>query len=328
VESRLRLVPGLTVDRVGDNVVARTTLGRHRRLVVAGHLDTVPPAEGNEVPRIEGDTLWGVGAADMKGGLAVMLELAAGITEPVCDLTLIFYVAEEVARAHNGLLALAATRPELLVADAAILCEPSGAIIEAGCQGVLKVAVTVGGQRAHTARPWMGRNAIHRLGPVLDRIASYPGRSPEIDGCRYREALEAVAVSGGVAGNVVPDTATVTLSHRFAPDRDAAEAEANLRAFLADVLDPGLGDRLEVLDVSPAAAPSLGHPLLAGLLAATGTVPRAKLGWTDVAFFAERGVPAANFGPGDPELAHRADERVERASLDAAYGILARVLRG
>jgi succinyl-diaminopimelate desuccinylase len=328
VESRLRLVPGLTVDRVGDNVVARTTLGRHRRLVVAGHLDTVPPAEGNEVPRIEGDTLWGVGAADMKGGLAVMLELAAGITEPVCDLTLIFYVAEEVARAHNGLLALAATRPELLVADAAILCEPSGAIIEAGCQGVLKVAVTVGGQRAHTARPWMGRNAIHRLGPVLDRIAAYPGRSPEIDGCRYREALEAVAVSGGVAGNVVPDTATVTLSHRFAPDRDAAEAEANLRAFLADVLDPGLGDRLEVLDVSPAAAPSLGHPLLAGLLAATGTVPRAKLGWTDVAFFAERGVPAANFGPGDPELAHRADERVERASLDAAYGILARVLRG
>jgi succinyl-diaminopimelate desuccinylase len=328
VESLLRLVPGLTVDRVGDNVVARTTLGRDRRLVVAGHLDTVPPVEGNEVPRIEGDILWGVGAADMKGGLAVMLELAAGIDDPVCDLTLIFYVAEEVARVHNGLLALAAARPELLEADAAIMCEPSGAVIEAGCQGVLKVAVTVGGQRAHTARPWMGRNAIHRLGPVLERIASYPARSPEIDGCRYREALEAVAVSGGVAGNVVPDTATVTLSHRFAPDRSASEAEAALRALLADVLDPELGDRLDVLDVSPAAAPALGHPVLAGLLAATGSAPRAKLGWTDVAFFAERGIPAVNFGPGDPELAHRADERVERASLDAAYGILARVLRG
>jgi succinyl-diaminopimelate desuccinylase len=328
MESRLRLVPGLTVDRVGDNVVARTTGGRPQRLAVAGHLDTVPPAGGNEVPRIDGDTLWGVGAADMKGGLAVMLELADRIDDPVCDLTLIFYVAEEVARVHNGLLALAESRPELLEADAAVLCEPSGAVIEAGCQGVLKVAVTLGGQRAHTARPWMGRNAIHRLGPVLNRVAAHPGRTPEIDGCRFREALEAVAVSGGVAGNVVPDETTVILSHRFAPDRDASEAEAGLRSLLGDVLDPEVGDRLEVLEVSPAAPPSLGHPLLAGLLAATGVAPRAKLGWTDVAFFAERGIPAVNFGPGDPELAHRADERVDRSSLDEAYGILARVLRG
>jgi succinyl-diaminopimelate desuccinylase len=328
VEGRLREVEGLEVIRVGDNVVARTDRGLDRRLVVAGHLDTVPPAAGNDVPRIEGDVLWGLGAADMKGGLAVMLELAASLDDPVCDITLIFYVAEEVARVHNGLLSLAAARPDLLAGDAAVLCEPSGAVIEAGCQGVLKVEVTVGGQRAHTARPWMGRNAVHRLGPVLERIAAFPARTPEIDGCRYREALEAVAVAGGVAGNVVPDTATVTLSHRFAPDRDAAQAEAALRELLVDVLDPEQGDRLEVVDVSPAAPPSLGHPLLARLLDATGAPPRAKLGWTDVAFFAERGVPAVNFGPGDPELAHRADERVERSSLDAAYEILARVLRG
>ncbi len=326
VEVALRAQPALAVERVGDNVVARTNLGRPVRLLIAGHLDTVPPAEGNDVPRLQGDVLWGLGAADMKGGLAVILELAATLDGPAVDVTFVFYAAEEVAREHNGLLTLAAQRPELLHADAAVLCEPTGAVIEAGCQGVLKVAVTVAGQRAHTARSWMGRNAIHRLAPVLERVASFTARQPEIDGCRYREALEAVSVSGGVAGNVVPDAATVVLSHRFAPDRDAAAAELALRELLEPAIDLDGGDRVEVIDVSPSAAPSLGHPLLARLLAATGSAPRAKLGWTDVAFFAERGIPAVNFGPGDPELAHRADERVERGSLDAAYSVLRQLL--
>jgi succinyl-diaminopimelate desuccinylase len=328
MEAALAGRAGLTVERVGDSVVARTQLGRRQRLLLAGHLDTVPAAAGNEVPRIDGDVVWGVGSADMKGGLAVMLELAATVTDPICDLTWVFYPTEEVGREHNGLLALAAARPDLLAADAAVLGEPTGAVIEAGCQGVLKVAITVGGERAHTARPWMGRNAIHRLGPVLARLASFPGRQPEIDGCRYREALEAVAVTGGVAGNVVPDAATVTVSHRFAPDRDARAAEAALRDLLREVLDPALGDRLEVIDVAPAAPPRLDHPLLARLVAATGAPPRAKLGWTDVAFFAERGIPAVNFGPGDPELAHRADERVARPALDAVHRVLAGLVTG
>jgi succinyl-diaminopimelate desuccinylase len=328
VEAWLGKVSGLVVDRVGDNVVARTQLGRSQRLLLAGHLDTVPPAGGNDVPRIDGDVLWGVGSADMKGGLAVMLELATTVVEPACDLTWVFYATEEVARVHNGLLVLAASRPDLLVADAAILGEPTGAVIEAGCQGSIKVEMTMAGERAHTARPWMGRNAVHRLGPVLDQLAAFPGRQPVIDGCRYREAVEAVAVTGGVAGNVVPDSATVTVAHRFAPDRTAEQALAALRDLVGEAFDPALGDRMEVVDVAPAAAPGLDHPLLARLLAATGAPPRAKLGWTDVAFFAERGVPAVNFGPGDPELAHRADERVTRADLESVHRALAALIAG
>ncbi len=324
VESRLRRSAWLDVERVGDNLVARTT-GSGPRLLLAGHLDTVP-ANGNAEPRREGDVLWGLGTADMKGGLAVMLELAAADRPPAVDATWIFYAAEEIEREHNGLLAIARARPELLAADAAILGEPTAAHVEAGCQGVVKAQVTVRGRRAHAARPWMGRNAIHRLAPVIERIDRAEGRRPLIEECAYREALQVVEVHGGVAANVVPDEARLVVNHRFAPDRDASEAEAYLRELLAPVIDPSSGDTIDVIDSAPAAAPSLSHPLLARLLAATGAAPKAKLGWTDVAFFAERGIPAANFGPGDPELAHSAGERVEASDLDAAYRILRSLL--
>jgi succinyl-diaminopimelate desuccinylase len=327
VESELRTRPHLTVHRIGANVVARTHLGRGSRIVLAGHLDTVPPND-NDRPRIEGDTLWGLGSADMKGGLAVLLALAADSPEPPVDVTLVFYAGEEVARQHNGLQQIASHDPVLLQGDAAILGEPTCARIEAGCQGVLRVQVELAGARAHAARPWMGNNAIHRLAPLLQRLSAYEPRQPVIDGCRYRESLQAVGVSGGVAGNVVPDRASLSLSHRFAPDRDAAGAEAALREWLGPALDPALGDQMRVEDRSPAAAPSLGHPVLAALLEATGEPPRAKLGWTDVAFFAERGIPAVNFGPGDPELAHTAGERVERRDLERAYQILTHLLAG
>jgi succinyl-diaminopimelate desuccinylase len=360
VERRLRLAPWLAVDRIGDNVVARTT-GSGPRLILAGHLDTVP-ANGNAEPRLDGSILWGLGSADMKGGLAVMLELAgavhapaptaapaagagaapaaaapvptaapaagAGAACPQLDVTWVFYAAEEVGREHNGLLAIERSRPDLLVGDAAILGEPTGAVVEAGCQGVVKLQLVLGGQRAHTARPWTGVNAIHRLGPVLDRLAAAPQRTPIVDGCRYREALQAVAVSGGVAGNVVPDEASLSINHRFAPDRDAAAAEASVRALLEPLLQPARGDRLTVSEVAPAAPPSLRHPLLAALLRATGAPPRAKLGWTDVAFFAERGIPAVNFGPGDPELAHSAGERVSGADLIAVHAALHALIIG
>ncbi len=325
MEAELRALGRLDVRRIGDNVVARTDLGRPRRLLLAGHLDTVP-ANGNARPRLDGDTLWGLGSADMKGGLAVMLDLAAGVTTPAVDVTWVFYAAEEVAREHNGLLQIEAVDPALLRADAAILGEPTGAVIEAGCQGVLKAEVVLVGARAHTARPWMGVNALHRMGPVLDLLASGWTREPVIDGCRYREAAQAVRAESGVATNVVPDRAALVINHRFAPDRDEASAEAQLREWLGPLLDPGRGDSLAVVDSSPAAPPNLTHPLLEALVRTTGAAPRAKLGWTDVAFFTERGVPAVNFGPGDPELAHTADERVTGSDLQKARSCLESVL--
>jgi len=327
VEARLREIRGLVVERIASNVVARTETGKDTRVVLAGHLDTVP-ANGNREPKVDGDTLWGLGSADMKGGLAVMLALAAGTSAPLVDVTYVFYSGEEVSREYSGLLQIEAAAPGLLQADAAVLGEPTSARIEAGCQGVLRLEVELGGKRAHTARPWMGINAVHRLAPLLERVAGYESREPVIDGCQYREALQAVKVSGGVAGNVVPDRASVVLNHRFAPDRDAAEAETSVRALLTPLLDTARGDRMTVVESQPAAPPALGHPLLNRLLRATELPPRAKLGWTDVAFFSERGVPAVNFGPGDPELAHTAEERVSRAELNRAYTSLRGLLSG
>lgn len=326
VEARLRGVSWLDVERLGNNVVARTHLGRSQRLVLAGHLDTVPP-NGNEGARLEGDVLWGIGSADMKAGCAVFLELACTVAEPAADVTYVFYECEEVEARHNGLRRLLAERPELVEADAAVLGEPTGARVEAGCQGTLRLAVTLAGERAHSARPWTGTNAIHRLAPVLARAAAYEGRRPVLDGCEFAEALQAVRVEGGVAGNVVPDRAVVVLNHRYAPDRDAAAATAAVRAFLGDAVDEDRGDTVELVDHADGAAPGLSHPLLAGLVTGAGP-PTAKLGWTDVAFFAARGIPATNFGPGDPALAHTAGERVDRAGLEAVHAALAGVLAG
>lgn len=316
--------PHLTVERVGDNVVARTQLGRGQRVILAGHLDTVP-AQDNETPLIDGDICRGLGAADMKGGLAVMAHLAESILEPTVDVTYLFYSCEEVDVRYSGLLQLRELRPDLLAGDVAILGEPTNCIVEAGCQGNLRIEVTVTGERAHTARPWMGRNAIHRLGEVLRIVDSYEGRQPEIDGCRYREALQAVRIEGGVANNVVPDSARVAINHRYAPDRDSATAVGHLRQLLAPVLDAGVGDTLELVHFAEAAPPGLAHPVLRRLADLTGA-PAAKLGWTDVSFFHGLGLPATNFGPGDPELAHTAGEWVSRSDLDRAYQVLSEIL--
>lgn len=319
LERDLRALEHLEVERVGDNLVARTCGSAATRVLLAGHTDTVP-ANGNAVPRIEGDTLWGLGATDMKGGLAVMLALAREVREPVVEVTYVFYAGEEVAAVHNGLGHLFRDRPDLLAADVALLGEPTDATIEAGCQGTLRAEVTVRGARAHSARPWMGRNAIHRLGPILRAIEERPERRPVIDGCEFRDALQAVAVRGGVAGNVVPDEAVLTINHRFAPDRSSDEAIADVRALIEPFLEDG--DRLEIVDLAPAAAPSLAHPVLAALVERNQLEVRAKLGWTDVARFAEHGIPAANFGPGDATLAHTAGELVHRDPIERCHRAL------
>jgi succinyl-diaminopimelate desuccinylase len=323
LHGELSRVPWLEVDRIGDNVVARTRLGRARRLLVAGHLDTVPP-RGNDRSRVDGDVLWGLGAADMKGGIAVITELARTLEAPAVDVTYVLYACEEVERRHNGLLHVERKRPELMSCDAAVLAEPTGGRIEAGCQGTMRVRVELAGRRAHTARAWKGLNAIHRLGGLIELVSSYRGRQPVIEGCEYREALQAVKVEGGVAANVVPDEAHIVLNHRFAPDRSVAEAEAHLRELTAPYLRPG--DSLEVEDASPGAAPRLDDAMIGRLVRLTGQPARAKLGWTDVSYFAARDVPAANFGPGDPEVAHSEDERVSRQELQQAHAVLGGLL--
>ena len=323
LERELDALGHLEVTRVGDNVVARTQLGRPQRLLLVGHTDTVPP-NGNERARIDGDVCHGLGSADMKGGLAVFLALAHELTTPRLDVTYVFYAREEIAASESGLLELFAERSDLLVGDAALLGEPTDGVLEAGCQGTLRVRIVLQGQRAHTARPWMGRNAIHRLGPVLDAIAAVPERRPVLDGLEFREAVQAVRVEGGVAGNVVPDQATLVVNRRLAPDRTLAGAEAELRDLLAPFLEPG--DEVVVEDAAPPAPPALHHPLLAELVERNGLPVRAKLGWTDVARFAEHGIPAANLGPGDATLAHTAEEHVAGERLAATYELLADLL--
>ena len=325
VESRLRNIADLDVERIGDTVVARSQFGRPLRVLLGGHLDTVPPfrAGGADLDR---DAVRGLGAVDMKGGLAVMLDVAEHLSAGDVDATFVFYACEEVEREANALAALAATRPELLAADAAVLAEPTGGMVEAGCQGTMRAVVTVTGRRAHTARPWMGVNAVHRLGAVLRALEAYEPRTVEIDGCEYRHALQAVRVEGGVANNVVPDSAALTLNYRFAPDRSEPAAEKELRAWF-DSLGAGHGsDELQVVESAPGAMPGLGHPVLSRLVAASGATPRAKLGWTDVATVSALGIPATNFGPGDPLLAHTPDECVTRDELDHVRSVLRQVL--
>ena len=325
VEADLSAAPYLEVQRFEDTVVARTSLGRSRRVVLAGHLDTVPPFD-DRAARLDGDTLWGLGSVDMKGGLAVLLDLATTNPTPAVDVTYVLYACEEVARRHNALARLAATNPDLLSADAAVLAEPTAGVVEAGCQGTMRAVVSVAGRRAHTARPWMGVNAVHRLAPVLVALGHYEPRRVVLDGCEYTEQLQAVAIEGGVAGNVVPDAATVTINYRFAPLGDVEAAEQRLRDLLGAELDRSAGDGLEIVDAASGAPPALDHPLLKSLVAASGAPPRAKVGWTDVATFAEIGVPATNFGPGDPLLAHTPDEHVSRGELERARDVLAALL--
>ncbi|MFN0028619.1 MAG: succinyl-diaminopimelate desuccinylase [Acidimicrobiales bacterium] len=319
IEALLGSCDHLELVRVGDNVVARTRLGRRSRLVLGGHTDTVP-ANGNEQARPVGTVLWGLGTADMKGALAIMVELALTLRDPAMDVTYVFYAREEVASVHSGLEELFQTRPDLLVGDVAVLGEPTGGAVEAGCQGTLRAKVTLRGQRAHTARPWMGRNAIHRLGALLSALASFEPRRPMVGGLQFREAMQAVTVSGGGTGNVVPDEAWVLINHRFAPDREVHAALEEVQR----VVGPHLveGDVVELVEHAPAGVPAMDHPLLAALQARAGGEVQAKLGWTDVARFSARGTPAVNFGPGDATLAHHADERVETAALVHSFLVL------
>jgi succinyl-diaminopimelate desuccinylase len=301
----------LEVTRDGDAVVARTTLGRAKRVVIAGHIDTVP-VNDNLPTRLESadgrDYLWGRGTVDMKAGVAVQLKLAAELVAPSVDVTWIFYDHEEVSANLNGLGRLAANRPDLLAGDFAILGEPTEALVEGGCNGTLRIDVLTTGIRAHSARAWVGHNAIHDAAPILTTLSRYVPREVEVDGLVYREGLNAIGIDGGVAGNIIPDACTVRLNYRFAPSRSSEEAIAHVRELF-----PGF-DTI-VVDVAEGARPGLTALLAQQFLSAVGGVARPKYGWTDVARFSALGIPAVNYGPGDPLKAHADDERVELGQI-------------
>ncbi|MDP9436300.1 MAG: succinyl-diaminopimelate desuccinylase [Actinomycetota bacterium] len=318
VEQGLRGAPHLTVERDGDAVVARTRLGRDRRVLLAGHLDTVPVAD-NLPSRREGDLLFGCGTSDMKAGDAVLLHLAATLQAPAYDVTYVLYDHEEVAADLNGLGRLARRHRDWLDADLAVLLEPTRGQVEAGCQGTLRAEVTVPGRRAHSARSWLGENAVHAVAPLLVQLVRYEAREVEIDGCVYREGLNAVRIEGGVAGNVIPDRCTVTVNFRFAPDRSEEQAFEHVREVLAPY-------ECVLTDSSPGALPGLAAPAAAHFVDAVGVAPVAKYGWTDVARFAALGLPAVNFGPGDPDLAHTREEHVDVHRITEAADLLRRYL--
>ncbi|MCW2287395.1 succinyldiaminopimelate desuccinylase [Leucobacter luti] len=322
VEAMLRShAPHLVISRDGDTVIARTELGRERRVAIAGHLDTVPINDNlpvrDEVDPVTGEAIiWGRGTVDMKAGVAVQLALAVELVAPAVDLTWIWYDHEEVASDLSGLGRAMRNHPELFGADFAILGEPSNGTIEGGCNGTLRARVELHGTRAHSARSWMGVNAIHRASVILSRLAAYEAERVTVDGLEYREGMNAVRIDGGVAGNVIPDRCSIEVNYRFAPSRSADEAVEFVRTFFADA------DSVEIVDLSPGARPGLDAPLAQRFVAAVGAEPTAKLGWTDVSRFSALGIPAVNFGPGNALLAHADDERVPVAQIESSFAAL------
>src|SRR6478609_2045612 len=318
IHEALRGLTHLKIHRDGDTIVARTDLGRDQRVVIAGHIDTVPINDNVPTRDITEDGqpfLWGRGTVDMKAGVAVQLKLATELTAPRVDITWMWYDHEEVDADLNGLTRLAKTRPDLFAADFAILGEPSDGEVEGGCNGTLRAIVRTTGVRAHSARAWIGENAIHRAAPILARLAEYRAREVPVEGLLYRESLSAVRIAGGVAGNVIPDACEVEVNYRFAPSKSAADAEAHIRNLLA-------GFDVEITDAAEGARPGLDAPIAQEFVAAVGAEPRPKYGWTDVARFSALGIPAVNYGPGDPHLAHHDEERVPIDQIeDVEHGL-------
>lgn len=311
IESELAKQPNLKLSRFDNTVIASTNFNHSTRVILAGHLDTVP-ANKNQIANLKENSIAGLGAVDMKGGLAVMLKLAQETSKFNKDVTFFFYEAEEIESKFNGLEKVAKKSPSDLKADFAILLEPTDAILELGCQGSIRFKVLITGRRSHAARWWKGENAIHKSAQLLELVNTYQPRTPEIEGLTFKEGLQAVAINGGVAGNVVPDQVEISFNHRFAPDRTSDQAIAHLKDFFT-------GFELEVLDISDAAGVGLTNKELANFVKSIDLPIAPKFGWTDVARFSKMNIPAINFGPGDPHLAHHPDEAVELRQLQTVY---------
>ncbi len=331
-------VPSLEILRDGDAVCARTRLGLDQRVVLAGHLDTVPIADnvpGRFEERDGSTVLWGRGSVDMLGGCAAALALACEVGAAArcgdeaalsADVTWIFYDHEEVASHLNGLGRVQRNHPEWLVGDLALLGEPTAAHVEGGCNGTLRVIAHFPGRASHSARAWMGVNAIHAMAPVIERIAAYGNPVVTVDGLDFRESLSVVRIEGGIANNVIPEAASMTVNYRFAPSMRADDALEWVRGFFE-----GTGATIDVDDLCEGARPGADSDVAQRFLSVAREVAAsrgeelrlsAKVGWTDVARFTQVGVPAMNFGPGDPLLAHTRDEHTPVSDIVKVYDTL------
>ena len=311
IEESLQELSHLKLTRVNNSLVAQTNFGNKQRLVIAGHIDTVP-ANNNFPGKMNTSEIVGLGSVDMKSGIAVALKLAAEITNSKFDITYLFYESEEIETKFNGLELITKQQKDLLNCDFAILMEPTNGILEVGCQGSLRFEVSAIGKRSHSARWWNGENAIHKTNKILEILNNYKSREPEIDGYKFREGLQAVKINGGIAGNVVPDSVNVSINHRFAPDTTIDQATANMKTLFKEF-------NFHLVDAANAAPTGLANPLIKEFVSSIGKEIAPKFGWTDVARFANAGIPAINFGPGDPNLAHHPDEKVSISQINEVY---------
>lgn len=320
---------GLETVRVSNTVAARTSRGLGRRVILAGHFDTVPAA-GNIPSHRDGDIIHGLGSVDMKSGDACFLHVLATLARHEslnADITAIFYECEEIAAQFSGLQKFIDAYPEWVRGDFAILGEPTGGVVEAGCQGTIRMKLTAHGVRAHSARAWLGENALHKLGPILTRIAADEPREVDIDGCTYKEGFNAVAAEAGVAKNTIPDEAVLYVNFRYAPDRSVEDAKKHMLTVLGGGDPARAGELVDIDydDVSPAAAPGLSTPVAADFVALAGSV-RAKYGWTDVARLSALGIPSVNCGPGDPSLCHKPEEHCPVSQIEEVSALLTKFL--
>ncbi len=323
LEARIAKSPGWHVERISNNLAVRRSEPdpSRERIVFAGHLDTVPEPAGGIPVRVEGERVYGRGSSDMKAGDAVMLALLEGFdwTHSWVEPIFIFYEREEGPYPENGMEAVFAGSPWVLDAGLALVLEPTAGALEVGCVGTAQVEVTFRGKSSHSARPWQGENALTAAGEFLTRLRNREAREVLVEGLPFYEVLTPTLAKGGRAKNIVPDEFWVNVNHRFAPGRGLDDVRRTFEELVPD------GASFDIADFAPSGPVHLENPLLQKLLGA-GVEVRPKQAWTDVARFAERGVDAANLGPGIPAQAHQEEEYTELALLEGCHELLASFL--
>lgn len=309
---RLSMLPRRVINH--SLVVGRPGPGK---VALVGHTDTVP-LQGHVGARIDGNRLYGLGATDMKGGLAVMIHMLEG--SHADRLVGVFYAGEEGPWAGNDLGPILDAMPELTEIEAGIVMEPTNREVHAGCQGSINARVTFVGEPSHSARPWLGTNAVTRAGTFLTMMDGLTPELHPIEGLEFKEVISVTRASGGIANNIIPGRFDLNVNYRFSPDRSTEDAINRLNDVCA------AADEFEVMDAAPAAYPETGHPLFQELIEAAGSEVSHKQGWTDVAQLSQRGIPGINFGPGETALAHKPGESIDLGDLVWCHDVLTQVL--